>query len=276
MQIRQTCFNFLALKLLPGVGIDRIQPVRVTTQGAGIELPLKMVAAGTGAVTTMTLWVLGQGRYETANFPNFVVAPEAHVWDYNTGRSNRADLVAQAYSASNGHAWHMEAAVETFAASFQSSVLQVIDFGAPDQNGYSTDYTEAKTLAEADLAVLLQPFVGSSSSGRMWISRMRAELSRSALTKDLQLAASDDQSELPQVIQCKNFVGKQPACPPPPPGCEPVNGGSTTDPLGTSTTHAGGGCSVGQRPGSGLFYGSLALLLIVGVGRRRRRTSVGR
>lgn len=264
-------FNFLALKLLPGVGIDRIQPVRVTTQGAGIELPLKMVAAGTGAVTTMTLWVLGQGRYETDNFPNFVIAPEAHVWNYDEGRSNRSDLVAKAYAASNGHAWHTEAAIKSNAGSIRSSVLNVVDFGAPDQNGYSIDLDEARALAEADLDVLLQPF-SSQGNGAMWVTRLRAELSRSALTKDLRLAASDKQEQLPLFVQCTNFVGTQPACPPPPPGCK--TGDSTgNDPLGTSATSESGGCSVGQRGNRGIFGGGLSLLLLLGLSRRRRKTS---
>ena len=41
-------FNFLALKLVPGQGVDSMRPVRVTTPGAAATLPLRMVAAGTG------------------------------------------------------------------------------------------------------------------------------------------------------------------------------------------------------------------------------------
>src|SRR5262249_34982622 len=53
-------FNFLALKLVPGQGIDSMRPVRVTTPGATPVLPLRMVAAGTGATTPITLWVIGE------------------------------------------------------------------------------------------------------------------------------------------------------------------------------------------------------------------------
>ncbi len=43
-------FDFLAMKLLPGQGVASMRPVRVTTHGANVVLPLRMVAAGTGAV----------------------------------------------------------------------------------------------------------------------------------------------------------------------------------------------------------------------------------
>src|SRR4029077_16866100 len=33
-------FNFLALKLVPGKGVQEMRPVRVTTQGANVALPL--------------------------------------------------------------------------------------------------------------------------------------------------------------------------------------------------------------------------------------------
>ena len=39
-------FDFLALRLVPGQGIDSMRPVRITTPGASPELPLRMVEAG--------------------------------------------------------------------------------------------------------------------------------------------------------------------------------------------------------------------------------------
>ena len=39
-------FGFLALRLVPGQGIDSMKPVRITSPGATPELPLRMVAAG--------------------------------------------------------------------------------------------------------------------------------------------------------------------------------------------------------------------------------------
>ena len=49
-------FDFLAMRLVPGQGVDAMRPVRITTPGAGLTLPLRMVAAGTGATTAVCGW----------------------------------------------------------------------------------------------------------------------------------------------------------------------------------------------------------------------------
>ena len=41
-----------------------MRPIRVTTQGASLALPLRMAAVGTGATVGITLWVVSDGRYE--------------------------------------------------------------------------------------------------------------------------------------------------------------------------------------------------------------------
>src|SRR5690348_16899562 len=51
----QSGFDFLAMKLVPGASVQSMRPVRVTTQGASPVLPLRMVAAGTGASVGITL-----------------------------------------------------------------------------------------------------------------------------------------------------------------------------------------------------------------------------
>ncbi|MDP9149724.1 MAG: DUF2330 domain-containing protein, partial [Myxococcota bacterium] len=50
-------FDFIALRLQPGQGVQSMQPVRVVTQGADATLPLRMVAAGVGAEVGVTLYV---------------------------------------------------------------------------------------------------------------------------------------------------------------------------------------------------------------------------
>ena len=44
-------FDFLAMRLVPGQGTSAMRPVRITSPGAGLTLPLRMVAVGTGAIT---------------------------------------------------------------------------------------------------------------------------------------------------------------------------------------------------------------------------------
>ena len=66
-------FDFLALKLAPGEGVQAMQPVRVVTSGPHPTLPLRMVAAGVGASVGIELFVLGEGRYHPQNFPDAIV-----------------------------------------------------------------------------------------------------------------------------------------------------------------------------------------------------------
>jgi hypothetical protein len=85
-------FDFIALRLLPNQGVQQMRPVRVVMQGAVPTLPLRMVAAGTGANVAITLFVVGEGRWETENFPNAVVNPSDIVWDFSVSRSDYAEL----------------------------------------------------------------------------------------------------------------------------------------------------------------------------------------
>ena len=62
-------FDFLAMKLLPNQGVQAMRPVRVTSPGASLSLPLRMAAIGTGATVGISIWVVADGRYEPQNFP---------------------------------------------------------------------------------------------------------------------------------------------------------------------------------------------------------------
>ncbi|MEM9691909.1 MAG: DUF2330 domain-containing protein [Myxococcota bacterium] len=104
-------FDFLALKLAPDEGVERMAPVRVTTPGAGVSLPLRMVAAGTGARTTMTLFVVAEGRYEPSNFPIFRMTGEAVTWNWGTNSSDYAELRQAQIDDSQGRAWQVEASL---------------------------------------------------------------------------------------------------------------------------------------------------------------------
>src|SRR5205823_2330913 len=61
-------FDFIALRLLPGKGIRTMKPVRVVTPGAGMTLPLRMVAAGTGSSVAITLYTITEGRLEAEQY----------------------------------------------------------------------------------------------------------------------------------------------------------------------------------------------------------------
>ncbi len=266
-------FNFLAVKLVPGQNVQAMQPIRITTKGMNVALPLRMVAAGTGDLTTITLWVLGDFRAETANFPTFAIAPENVVWDYGQNRSNYTDLRDQAYAASKHFGWLAESATPYSPQGFRSRVQQIVQFNVA-QAGYGKDPALAKKAADDDMAVL---FHGVDDNGA-WVTRLRAELSRPALGTDLSLQAAGAQTTIPRFIQTKKFVGQQPACPPVPPDCQP----GVTDPnggdgfwskIGVGNKATGGGgnaCSFSGEGSPGFALAAGALALALAVSRRRR------
>ena len=108
-------FDFVALRLLPNKGVSAMKPVRVVSPGADVTLPLRMVAAGIGAKVGVVLYVLGEGRYEAANYPNVTVDFASNLsWDSNQNRSNYTELVTAALAGGDGRGWFTEFADYAF------------------------------------------------------------------------------------------------------------------------------------------------------------------
>ncbi len=267
-------FGFLAMKLVPGAAIDRMQPVSITTPGASPALPLRMVAAGTGAKTFITLFVVAEGRYEPMNFPSFEITEEALIWDWDTSSSNYSKLRDAAFKASNGFAWQLE----TSTTMNKSSLMWTLESAINDENlvdelGYvGMTQEEALEAAAQDIAKM---FTGLGSSAR--VTRLRAELSRDALGTDLVLGASNDQAMKSRLLQASHAIGTpdESLCP-----CGLQEGviaiGSTGSGSsgngGPSASPAASGCRVGGEPMRGLEWGALLLLALM-VGCRRRGAS---
>jgi hypothetical protein len=104
----QAQFDFVALRLRPGQGVQAMQPVRVVSPGADPTLPLRMVAAGVGANVGLTLFVISEGRYRPQNFPEAVVDDTQIVWNNQTSRSNYQDLSAKLMAQADGRTWITE------------------------------------------------------------------------------------------------------------------------------------------------------------------------
>lgn len=99
-------FDFIAIRLLPDKGVREMKPVRVVAPGAGDTLPLRMVAIGTGANVAITLFVIAEGRFAAANFPNVEVPVDLTAWDFETNTSNYGELRAETLKqAEKGSAW---------------------------------------------------------------------------------------------------------------------------------------------------------------------------
>ena len=251
-------FGFLALKLLPGKGVASMRPVRVTTMGAAPTLPLRMVAAGTGPKVGITLWVLAEGGYEPTNFQTFSIDNGDLVWDWSASRSNFAEVRAAKTAAAQNAAWEIESSTTLT----QFRIENLITSGGRGFGPVSAagDYlpVDGMTPMTADEVRQddLQTLFAGIPNGAVRATRLRADLARAALVKDLQPGASADQSERSNVhnlTQDKN----RPSCPTYPP-CPGVYTGLGGGGGGCSTTSSRGGDDLGLAVAAGFLGLALA------------------
>jgi len=147
-------FDFIALKLRPGFGTRQMTPVRVVTKGASPTLPLRMVAAGTGAFVGITLYVISEGRFETTGFKNGSIEAGRLTFDWLNSRSNYAELRREALEAAGGQTW-----LTTFAArgalsrTWADSLGQPITFSVdPTASPSNLPQNPAQTLTDLYIA----------------------------------------------------------------------------------------------------------------------------
>jgi hypothetical protein len=260
-------FNFLALKLVPGAGVQSMRPVRVTTKGSTLSLPLRMISAGTGATVGISLWVIAEGRYQPQNFPFFHIEDNELAWDWNTNKSNYTDLRAQKEQALGpGKTWEIESSIPISEAQIRGYQYGIADtYYDPVKDPDGGVVTETATQVQGDDFTTM--FHGIANAR---VTRMRADVAHAELvTGDLVLTASPDQSELPNLRTVTRELN-QPQCPVYQ-GCQVV-GTAPRDQAGGSGTGAGGGggstatcAAASPRFGSawllaGLGAASLALL----------------
>jgi Uncharacterized protein conserved in bacteria (DUF2330) len=317
-------FDFLALKLVPGAGVQSMQPVRVTSKGAAVSLPLRMVAIGTGATTGISIWVIGDGRWEPQNFPFFTIKDSEISWDWNTSSSNYETLRLSKEAALKGRGWQFESSLELSQNTIRQDVSQAIylnsytpspaggylssggssaedastgdggvigdsggDAGisATDSGAASTDsgvdndddagdfeagsINAQQEAATKDLDVLFAGIAGPN----VRITRMRSDVAHSALTSDMALQASADQSEVSNLHYPQKQIG-QPEC--------PVYDSSTCAQTGTlprdqaiAAANGEGGCNEARRSAGSRTSIAIALGLVglAAIRSRRRRPS---
>ena len=156
-------FDFIALRLAPGEGVQAMQPVRVVTPGAGLSLPLRMVSAGAGANVGITLYVISDGRYQVQNFPNGVVDTTKLVWEHAQNQSNYEALAEQVMQGGGGRTWLTEFAQGTsttgtagdYASGGGYSCGSPGGAGSAGSSGGVTFYGSAQSLAAAYFAQCL-------------------------------------------------------------------------------------------------------------------------
>ena len=292
-------FDFIAMKLVPGQGVDSMRPVRVTTPGASPVLPLRMVAAGTGPIVGITLWAIGEGRYEPNNFKTFSIEASEITWDWTQNRSDYSSLRQQKEIAGRNELWEIESSL----AITPDAVKQVVrnggffrgPGGGPGGGGVSAggDYQPvgdvdggvtdggttdggtvqqtAEEVREADLDTLFSGITPADTR----ITRLRADLGRPALGTDLSLSASASQAILPN-LRIAGKEANQPQCPVYN-GCEVV--GTAPRDVAFAETAANASASgetfacatAPQRFGGSMATGALAGLIGLAAIRSRRQ-----
>jgi uncharacterized protein DUF2330 len=207
-------FDFLAMKLLPNQGVQAMRPVRVTTPGASLSLPLRMASVGTGAVTGITIWVVADGRYEPQNFQYFYIPTSELVWDWATSSSNYTTLRVQQEAQSNNAAWEIESSLDLNQQLITNVILSggqyygngyvsstpieaTVDYlPSGEADGGSGDGGEsAEEVRADDIAALFAGLSGSTAR----VTRIRSDIAQTAMTSDFVLQASSDQSELSNI-----------------------------------------------------------------------------
>jgi hypothetical protein len=291
-------FDFLAMKLLPNEGVKAMRPVRVTTSGASLSLPLRMASVGTGAVTGITIWVVADGRYEPQNFPFFHIEDSQLVWDWSSNISNYTTLRLQNEAKLKNAGWEIESSIalneqtitnvilsggQYYGNGFASSAAvdatqDYLPTGDPDAgtgDGGGGGYESAEQVRGDDIATLFAGLAGAT----VRVTRIRSDIAQTAMTSDFVLQAASDQSELSNIRNVTESVNL--TCPIYQ-GCTAVGTGTLAQAQASVDGGRGGGCAAstqGGSAGSRVGFGALAWILGLVVGRavrvRRRRRNAG-
>jgi hypothetical protein len=253
-----------------------MRPVRVTSKGPTVVLPLRMVTAGVASSVGITLWTVAQGRYEPQNFPVFFVPTSEIGWSWAQGRSNYTDLRLEKAKAFDGRGFELESSIEIPTGVFPASQSST-GFPSSAPTSYENDYrlppevsgnkTPSELLQE-DLAALFSDQFGTTSR----VTRVRADLVKAALSEDLVLSASVDQSS---ISPTRTITGEldEPICPVWV-GCEQNGSAPRSVAIQRSSNHCSS--SGALVPGEAWAAASFGFVALAFARRRRSRVTLSR
>lgn len=200
--------DFLVLRLAPEAGVEQMQPVRITYPGYLPTLPLRMIAAGVADKVGLDLMVIANTRMTVENFTTTTVPRERLVWDAFNNRSNYLAQFNRVLAEHRGRAWIVESNVRLTApmmsemnrgldqVSFDAGLVEQVagwsDAGAPF---YDFDQILRPGVIPAE-AFRSDPFVDRRMvfehlGPNAILTRLRTELDRNALDRDLTLGPDD-------------------------------------------------------------------------------------
>jgi MYXO-CTERM domain-containing protein len=235
-----------------------MRPVRVTTSGASLSLPMRMASIGTGAVTGITIWVVADGRYEPQNYQFFHIDDSELVWDWSSNISNYSTLRVQRESMLKNAGWEIESSIAVNEQVIKNVIMSGGQYngngglgttGAPldatqdylpvgdaDAGAGDGGYESADQVRDDDVKTLFSGLTGPT----VRLTRIRSDIAQAAMTTDFVLQAAADQSELSNVrnvtqsvnLTCPIYSGN---------GCQIIGMGT----LAQAQASIDGGASVG-------------------------------
>jgi hypothetical protein len=163
---------------------------------------------------------VSEGRYEPQNFPFFTISAADVAWDWTTSSSDYATVRAAKTKAADNAGWQIESSLDLNTQMLANQVAfgptaQLMEPQKPavrpsaGREGGAPEKSEAEQRAE-DLDVLFGGAPARQTTVR--VTRMRADLAHSALSKDLRVQASSDQTLVSNVVQVTREKSP-PACP---------------------------------------------------------------
>lgn len=165
--------NFTVLRLAPDAGVDRMQPVRVTSPGLSLSFPLRMVAAGVQTSVELELFVFAESRMEAANYHNAEVDRGAVSYDWASGRFSYDDEYSNALFAGEGPGTNWVTEYAGYAP-------------VPSLASYTSTGPDGEVRTASD-----DVEVAARGIAFPYLTRMRTELPPSELDRDLLLRASE-------------------------------------------------------------------------------------
>ncbi len=240
-------FGFLAIKLLPGAGAEAVQPVRVTMPGAAPTVPIRLLAAGTGDLTQVTLWVVADGKYLPDNAPVVRILSSDLTWDFATDTSDYEAVRKAKLAASDGQAYLVESS-QTVWAELLHGPISALVASDPTHSGYGQTAPVAQMAWALDRDRLFGKYIASGTDP--WVTRLSADLSRAALENDLALGAPAVQSSEGGSYWPDAYINEG-ECPPDPCGGSGGGGGAGTGGSGAGNAGGAGGSGAGNAGGAG-------------------------
>lgn len=171
-------FGFLVVKLVPQREVTKMEPLRIAFDGAVPSLPLRMIAAGTGAKVGLKLFVIGEGRWEAKNFPNAQIADSDVTWDFQAMGSDYNPVFIKKLAENGGRTWVTEMSDELA----RSTLFSGLPAGTTETDAGTTVFAKDTDETEIERAF--------PARANVHVTRMFAELPQSALGQDLDLQAS--------------------------------------------------------------------------------------